>query len=220
MKVYVVTAPAERRGIYETWEACRAAVRGVAGARYQAVSSRQEAETMLRGEAVTLAPGLHAFVDGNHEGGIGVVIADKPAHGPVDVREASALTVDEAFAGAGITGLASPAEIRAALGRIRNILAELGGLYAALSRVPDGARVTVVHDYEGVGAWMTGRWRTKDPVVTAIIAACRVRAADRGLTVAFRHQPSHRSTFAGASELVELNRRADALATDAARRRA
>ena len=64
MKLYVVTAPEERRGIYETWEACKAAVHGVAGARYQSIASRAEAEAILGGEGVTLGPGLYAFVDG------------------------------------------------------------------------------------------------------------------------------------------------------------
>lgn len=205
--------------MYETWEACRAAVHGVSGARYQAVASRAEAEAMLRGEGVTLPPGLHAFVDGNHEGGVGVVIVRRQASGATTVVAEAAISVEEVFGAAGIEGLETPTAVRAALGRIRNVLAELGGLHAALVRLPEGARATVVHDYEGVGAWMTGRWRTRDPVVAAIIAACRALAAARGLRLTYRQQPSHRSTSAGVNELVALNRRADALATEGARRR-
>ena len=40
-KVYVVTAPDEIRGIYPTWPECEAKVKGVRGARYQAVASRE-----------------------------------------------------------------------------------------------------------------------------------------------------------------------------------
>jgi len=57
-KVYVVTAPERIRGIYASWPECQAAVKGVSGARYQAVASREQAEAMLRGEARELSAGL------------------------------------------------------------------------------------------------------------------------------------------------------------------
>jgi len=37
---------------------------------------------------------------------------------------------------------------------------------------------TLVHDYNGLAEWMTGRWRMKDPV-RDIIAACRLREMER-----------------------------------------
>ncbi len=217
MKLYVVTAPDDRRGVYESWEACRAAVHGVAGARYQAVASREEAEAILGGNGVMLSPGLFAFVDGNHAGGVGVVIVRKAADGSTAILSELAASVQEVFGGAGIATLESPDAVRVALARIRNVLAELGGLYAALALVPAGSEVTVVHDYEGVGAWLTGRWRTKDPTVTQIVAACRSRIAERRLGIAFRRQRGHQSIYAGPNEFAQFNRRADALATQAAR---
>ena len=49
-KVYVVTAPASIRGIYDTWDACRAAVSGMAGARYRISSTASRAApARLRG---------------------------------------------------------------------------------------------------------------------------------------------------------------------------
>jgi len=218
MKLYVVTEPEDRRGVYETWEACKAAVHGVAGARYQSVSSRAEAEALLSGDGVTLAPGLYAFVDGNHEGGIGVVVVRKSADGALAILHEVGTTVHEVFGGAGIETLESPEAIAAALARIRNVLAELGGLYAALGLVPAGATLTVVHDYEGVAAWITGRWRAKDPTVAQVVAACRRRIAEGRLDVSFRHQRGHQSTYAGPNEFAAFNRRADALATQAVTR--
>jgi len=216
MKLYVVTAPEDRRGIYETWEACKAAVHGVAGARYQSVASRAEAEAILGGEGVTLGPGLYAFVDGNHRGGVGVVLVRKSADGSLTVLHEVGTTVHEVFGRAGIETLESPDAIARALARIRNVLAELGGLYAALGLAPSGAAVTIVHDYEGVAAWVTGRWRAKDPTVAQVIAACRERIAERRLDVTFRHQRGHQSIHAGANEFAAFNRRADALAEQAA----
>jgi ribonuclease HI len=216
-KVYVVTAPESIRGIYETWDACRAAVSGVRGARYQAVASREVAEAMLRGEGLRLEPGRYAFVDGNAMGGIGVVLVDQGDAGPLSVREI-ATTVYDVLPGTGIRELRERAAITAEANRLRNVLAELGALYAALDAVPRGSALTVVHDYEGVAAWIEGRWAARDAVVAALVAACRARIDARGLAVGFRRQPGHESTFAGRNDFAAYNARADALATDAALR--
>jgi hypothetical protein len=214
MRLYVVTHPESARGIYDSWPACRAAVSGVAGARYQAVSSRAEAEALLRGEGVRLAPGAYAFVDGNHFGGIGVVLVEQAGDETRVVAEVGT-TVYEAFRGAAIAGLETRPQVTAAVDRLRNIVAELGALHEALRRAAPGLALTVVHDYEGVGAWMQGRWKTKDPVVTALVQACRALAAERRLALTFRHQRGHQSTFAGRHDFAALNARADALATEA-----
>src|SRR5581483_4967214 len=211
MKLYVVTHPESIRGIYATWPECAAAVRGVPGARYQAVSSREQAEAMLRGEPVVLPPGRWAFVDGNHMGGIGVVLVEQGQTPDARaVREVST-TVYEVFGGAGLPSLASRPAITAAANRLRNVLAELGGLFTALALVPPGQAVTVVHDYEGVGAWMEGRWKARDPLVAEIVAACRARVAERGLAVAFRRQRGHEASWAGRNDFAAFHARADAL---------
>ena len=213
-KVYVVTAPPSIRGIYDTWDACRAAVSGVAGARYQGVASRAVAEAMLRGEGLQLEPGAYAFVDGNAMGGIGVVLVEQREAGPASVREL-ATTVYDVFGRAGLPSLDARAKITAATDSLRNILAELGGLYAALEEIPTGSAVTVVHDYEGVGAWLEGRWKAKHPIVADVVAACRALVGARRLRVRFRHQRGHESTFAGRNDFAAYNARADQLATEA-----
>ena len=214
-KVYVVTAPERIRGVYESWPACEAAVKGVRGARYQAVASREQAEAMLRGEGASLAPGLYAFVDGNHLGGVGVVLVEATAEEPT-VVEALGMTVREVLTGGAVASLTEPKAIAAALARLRNILAELAALYLALRLAPEGASLTVVHDYEGVGAWMTGRWKTKDPLVAELVSACGALATARRLTLSFRHQRGHQSSWAGRDDFAHFNARADALATEAA----
>jgi ribonuclease HI len=213
-KVYVVTAPERIAGVYDTWAACEAAVKGVSGARYQAVASRAQAESMLRGEGTALAAGLYAFVDGNHHGGVGVVLVEATAEEPRVVDEAG-MTVTQVFAGGSVASLASMEAIAAALARLRNVLAELAALYLALRIAPDRARLTVVHDYEGVGAWMTGRWKTRDPIVADVVGACATLASSRGLTLAFRHQRGHQAAWAGRDDYARFNARADALAREA-----
>jgi hypothetical protein len=215
-KVYVVTEPERIRGIYASWADCAAAVKGVSGARYQAVGSREQSEAMLRGEGTELEPGLYAFVDGNHLGGVGVVIVERPPDGESEIVEALGLTVEQVFAGAGLRSLSTRPAVRAALGRLRNVLAELAALHLALRLVPQGAAVTVVHDYEGVGAWLEGRWRTKDALVADVVAACRDLIGRRRLAVRFRRQRGHSAAWAGRDDFAHFNARADALATEAA----
>ena len=214
-KVYVVTAPASIRGVYETWDACRAAVSGVAGARYQGVASREVAEALLSGEGLTLEPGAYAFVDGNAMGGIGVVFVEQGDAGSVSVRE-RAVTVYDVFGRARIPSLDTRPKITAATNSLQNILAELGALYAALGESPPGSALTVVHDYEGVGAWLQGRWKAKNPIVAEVVTACRALIEERRLEVRFRHQRGHESTFAGRNDFAKYNARADTLATQAA----
>jgi ribonuclease HI len=215
-RVYVVTAPERIRGIYDSWDDCAAAVKGVSGARYQAVGSREQAEAMLRGEGTELEPGLYAFVDGNHLGGVGVVIVERAADGDPEIVEALGLTVDQVFAGAGVRSLCTPSAVRTALGRLRNVLAELAALHLALRLLPEGAAVTIVHDYEGVGAWLEGRWRAKDPLVAEIVAASRELIGRRRLAVRFRRQRGHTAAWAGRDDFAHFNARADALASEAA----
>ena len=193
-------------------------MKGVRGARFQAVASREQAEAMLRGEGPALTPGLWAFVDGNHLGGVGVVIVQKTDDDQESIVEQGAFTVVEVLAGAGIPLLPSKKAISDALGRLRNILTELAALYLALTLAPEGSTITVVHDYEGVGSWMEGRWKTKDPIVAAVVAACRAVIDRRGLTVAYRHQRGHQASWAGRDDFAHYNAKADALATEAGAR--
>ena len=217
-KIYVVTAPAAIRGIYATWPECEAKVKGVPGARFQSVATRELAEAMLRGEGTTLASGLWAFVDGNHLGGVGVVVVEKRGDDDETVLDQGGYTVVEVLAGAGIPELSSRAAVEAALQRLRNVLAELAALYLALTLVPEGASVTVVHDYEGVGAWMEGRWKARDPLVATLTATARALADRKRLDVRYRHQRGHQSAWAGRDDFAHYNAKADALATEAGRR--
>jgi hypothetical protein len=213
---YVVTEPESIRGVYDSWAACQAKVAGASGVRYQKVKNREEAEAMLAGTGVVLPPGLYAFTDGNNLGGVGVVIV-RVAEGEsaeADVVQEIATSVGQIFRGAAIPGLESEPAIADALARLANILAEMAGLYTALGELPEGVEVTIVHDYEGVGAFMQeGRWRAKDPIVRAVVSASRELAQRKKLRLRFVHQRGHMSTWAGRHDLARFNALADALAT-------
>ena len=211
MKVYVITAPESVRGIYQTWNECKAKVAGKKGARYQSVDSLEKAEALL-GDGIVLPSGLWIFTDGNAMGGVGVVVINRRPDGSGEPLEVST-TVSAVFSSANIRGLRTESEIAGALDRLHNILAELAGLHHALTHVPEGIAATVVYDYKGIGEWMERRWQTKDDVVTAVIAACHREVRKRSLDVSYRHQRGHQKTWAGRDNFAFWNGRADEMAT-------
>src|SRR5712691_1612360 len=120
-------------------------------------------------------------------------LGDAEGEDPTVVDEIG-MTVVQVFLGAGLPSLGSKKAIQTALGKLRNILAELGALHLLLRVVPENATLTVVHDYEGVAAWMEGRWRTKDAIVAEVVESCRSLVCERRLTVSFHHQRGHQSS--------------------------
>lgn len=215
MPLYVVTKPESIKGIYETWAECKSKVDGVAGAVYQKVEDRDEAVALLEGRPIVLSPGLHVFTDGNHRGGVGVVVVwmgSDPDGEPVPVTEI-ATSVDRVFRGEMISLLDSDESVDEAIAKSGNVLAELGGLYLALWQAPEKAALRIVHDYQGVSAWLEGRWRANDPVVKSVVERCRELAATKQLTLEFLWQRGHTSTWAGRNDFARFNNRADELAT-------
>lgn len=216
---YVVTAPDAARGIYDTWPECQAAVRGKKGAKFMKVADRPEAELILTGGGVVLAPGLYAFTDANHYGGVGIVVVrgrDDPAEEP-EVLQEVATTTHAVFDGAGIPGLGSAAEIQRELDARRNILAEMAGFYGALQVLPDRSPATMVYDYEGVGAFMEGRWKPSDEVIGAVVSASHAAIRRKRLELTYLRQAGHRSSWAGRHDFARFNGRADELATQSGR---
>jgi hypothetical protein len=53
-------------------------------------------------------------------------------------------------------------------------------------------------------------------LVAEIVGACTTLAETRRLTVAFRHQRGHQSSWAGRDDFAHFNAHADSLATEAA----
>jgi hypothetical protein len=120
------------------------------------------------------------------------------------------------FGSAGIPHLEEDQAIDDALGRLRNVLAELAGLYAAITSLPGEADATIVHDYAGVGAWMQNQWEMTDPIVKEVVSASNRLALKKNLELQFVHQRGHSSSWAGRHDLARFNGRADSLAAGGA----
>jgi hypothetical protein len=117
------------------------------------------------------------------------------------------------FSGVGIAGLSTNASIDAALGRLRNVLAELGCIMPCDSSFR-GRRSQSCTTGGAWGAWMERRWRRKDPTVSAVVLDCRQLVTDRGLQVTYLHQRGHQSTWAGRDDYARWNARTDELADE------
>ena len=68
-KFYVVTEPRKSRGVYSSWSECEKKVKGISGAKYQKVPTREEGRALLEGKEITLTQGKYVFLDGNYGGG-------------------------------------------------------------------------------------------------------------------------------------------------------
>src|SRR5260370_20811021 len=96
---------------------------------------------MLRGEGTALEPGLYAFVDGNHLGGVGVVLVERTAGGEPEILQALGLSLYPVFAGAGLPSLATRPPIPAPLPPLRHLLPQLAPLPLAPPPVSPGRPV-------------------------------------------------------------------------------
>ncbi len=212
-KFYVALALDGTRRIFTSWEECKAYRDSLPGIRVQSVDSLEKAEKMVAG-GIHLEPGTYAFTDGNALGGVGIVVVASSGD-EVRVHHEVATNVFAVFVEGAIRGLESRDAVSAALEAHHNILAELAGLYGALNLVPAGSSITVVHDYAGIGEWMTeGGWKTRGPITASVVAECQALIARRALAVSYQHQRGHQSIWAGRDDYARWNGRADELASE------
>ncbi|MGH2766602.1 MAG: hypothetical protein ACRDKA_11925 [Actinomycetota bacterium] len=209
-----MTAPPELRGIYDIWGDVKKLLPGRDVCQMK-VYGREGAKAILDGRGVVLGPGLHAFTDGNAAGGVGVVVVE----GPRDERDQPdreiATSVHAVFAGSGMEGLDTEADIKTLLTRVGAPSAEMAALYKAFVEVPEGSEVTVVYDFEGVGKLMQGNHaKARRPQMKLLLSACIAKAREKRLRPRYVHHPGHRSSWCGRHDLAHFNHCADALATE------
>ena len=142
-KFYAVLKP-EPATIYLTWDECRRAVHGKAGAVYRSFASRAEAEAWAGLSTFTPIPhgeGIRVYVDGSFR-------PDRVEAGWawVAVEEGKELA-----RGSGKT--LGPAESRNIDGECEAAIQALQWLSA------QGKTGTICHDYEGLSRWALRQWK-------------------------------------------------------------
>jgi hypothetical protein len=76
-----------------------------------------------------------------------------------------------------------------------NVGPELCGLILGLTLAPSHSPITVVHDYNGVGAWTAGAWKVDPdkPKLALLIDRAREIIQQRKLDVLFVHHGGHQT---------------------------
>lgn len=154
MKFYAVRK-GRQPGVYTTWDDCKTQTMGYPGAVYKSFEAYQDAEDFLNAakkesaEKDALCP-LTVYTDGSFEenlGGWGYVMLDGgipcfEAYGPCTKRN-----------------------------EIRNIGGELEAAEEAITKAAElGADyLRIHHDYEGVGRWGDGEWKTNRPETESFV---------------------------------------------------
>lgn len=184
------------QGVYDTWEECKALVHGVPGAVYKSFFTREEAEAFIAGENIKAAGGCEspagaavAYVDGSYDVTTGAFSCGAVLFWQGETVEFSKKFEDEAFA------------------QMHNVAGEIMGAVTVIrwclaNAVP---AVEICHDYEGVGKWADGLWKTNREGTRAY--ADFVRKSRAQMKISFVKVRGHSGDV--------FNDRADRLAKDA-----
>lgn len=89
-----------------------------------------------------------------------------------------------------------------------NVGAEMNGLILGLKHAQPGLPVWVVHDYVGVGAWVTGGWEVKTFEAQEQVREIEKIIDERNLTLHFTHHGGHQKD---ACDFTKFNNMADRL---------
>lgn len=78
------------------------------------------------------------------------------------------------------------------MAKMRNVAGEILGAMAAveLAQKLNMKKLTIFHDYEGIAAWVLGRWRCKKPETRSYVLMMW-KAMDAGLKIYFSHVKGH-----------------------------
>ena len=170
-KVYAVKK-GRTTGIFMTWDDCKAQVDGFPGAEYKSFSDPADAASYLglgsaSNESELFPEGVRAYVDGSYDAAsgrfsCGVVMVRTSADGSVRTRSLSQVFDDEEAA------------------KQRNVAGEIMGAKTAIDFcLRQGIdEVSIYHDYEGIGKWADGKWKTNNTLTQSYkqyVAKARTR---------------------------------------------
>lgn len=148
-KVYAVKK-GKKTGVFYNWDEVKELISGFSGAEYKGFKTEKEAENYLYGEeseqiSFEIKKTLTAYVDGSFD-----AETLKYSYGAVLIEK------DEV-----ITTLSAVGENEEAAG-MRNVAGELSGAMNAVKfAVANGyEKIKIYHDYEGIGKWARGEWKT------------------------------------------------------------
>ena len=167
-----------KRGIFRTWEECKASVDGYPNAVFKGFATLAEAEEYMGiaaektipfkpGEELPLEGELLAYVDGSHRES-----ANKYSFGCVFILPDGHIYTE--FGNGD-----NPQSLSQ-----RNVTGEmLGAMYAVKTAMLNGFRaIEIRYDYEGIENWVTGEWRSKTELTQKYAQSMREWSHDISIT--------------------------------------
>lgn len=151
-KKYYAVKEGRAKGIFTSWDDCKAQVHGYAGAVYKSFPTLAEAEAYLTGSGTVVQVAQTtplteavAYVDGSYR-----LDTKEYSYGVLIFYQEKEWQFAEKF---------NDAE----LAEMRNVAGEIKGAEKALSFcLEQGIKsVAIYHDYEGIARWCTGEWQAK-----------------------------------------------------------
>lgn len=202
-------------GIFTDWEACKAAVDGFPGAEYKGFGSKEEAERYCLGNPLT-----EADTQGQKKG-IGKKAADESGHFEKMDADMVIAYVDGSYEHSllkyafGCVFLLPDGRIYTENGcgnnpesaKLRNVTGEmLGAMFAVRWAIQNGfGRIELRYDYEGIEKWVTGAWKSRNPLTAKYAEA--MRSWNHKIRISFTKVAAHTN--------VKYNEMADQLAKNA-----
>lgn len=167
-KNYYVVKEGYKRGLFDNWPECQAAVKGYKGAVFKGFETKAEAlawnnsrenlapEPLVECKAGDLVhSGNHydfeVYTDGSYRNG-------KYSYGYAFVKEAQVV-----FEGNGVGE-----NLEAAV--MRNVAGEIAAVIHAVKKAKSlNVRIKIYHDYSGISHWVTGAWQAKNKFTQAYV---------------------------------------------------
>ncbi len=159
-------------GIYLTWAECKAQVDGVPGARYKGFATHEEAEAFLAGRETAAAekPQKAEAPEPPHKDGVAIAYVDGSYHsGTKEFSAGGVLFYDHQRVDF------SQKHDDPDLAEMHNVAGEIMASvlvirYCLEHKIP---AVEIYHDYNGVGRWGMGEWKTNRPGTQAYALFCQ-----------------------------------------------
>jgi ribonuclease HI len=192
MKKYYAVKKGKKKGIYETWDACKEQVSGYGGAQYKSFTSILEAQAFIEDirEVKEVKHGLIAYVDGSYN-----VKTQMYGYGCVYIENQQ--VIKEMY------GQGTDKELTS----MRNVAGEILGCETAVCYAIDQGYegIYIYYDYEGIEKWAVGAWKANK--VGTIAYAKKMQGWQKEIQIQFIKVLAHSGDV--------YNERADRLAKKA-----
>lgn len=190
VKKYYAVKQGKNRGIFRTWDECRASVDGFAGAEYKGFARLEEAEAYMgggsarlsceeeTGEDVPLPDTLLVYVDGSFD-----ISLRKYAFGCVFI-----LPDGRIYTRYGNGDNEQSMQHRNVTGEM------LGAMYAVKAAMVNGyKRVELRYDYEGIEKWVSGQWRARTELTAKYAES--MREWGKSIMILFTKVAAHTNVY-------------------------